>query len=158
MVSYVPGALGGAITNCAHLRTTDGSIDVQACDTQTIAPAPACTPGTVGCGWKSGDVITYSQDPWGTLNTPVASLLADNFFAVFPAGGVEIGLSGAAGNSAFFSSTEAVLDYLSTTGSPDALDADLLDPMSTSAGVFAAATCWPYSWTCPFADAGPAMG
>ena len=139
MVSYVPGALGGAITNCAHLRTTDGSIDLQACDTQTIAPAPAVHTRDSGCGWKSGDVITYSQDLWGSLDHPSPRRSSPtNFFTVFPAAGVEIGLSGAARiSSVSFRARKRFSTIFRRLELPMRSDADLLNPISTSAGWFA---------------------
>ena len=136
MVTYVPGALGGAITNCAHLRSTDGSIDVQACDTQTIAPASVCTPGTVGCGWKNGDVITYSQETWGgdPVVSPAAALLVANFDSWY-GGVIQVGLSSNAG-SMIFTSARAVLNYLPSSGPPGPLSAYVVDPTSTSSGLF----------------------
>jgi hypothetical protein len=49
---------------------------------------------------------------------------------------LEIGVPGASGYSALFSSADAVVHYLPTTGMPAALDTDLNNPVTTSAGVF----------------------
>ena len=51
--------------------------------------------------FEPGEFITYGQDDWGTQNTPASQLLLNHFFEVYPSG-VEIGISGAAGNSAVF--------------------------------------------------------
>jgi hypothetical protein len=80
-------------------------------------------------------LVTYNQDSWGTLATTASNLLIDHFFTVY-SNGVEIGLVGAAGNSAIFNTPETILDYLPTSGTPDALDNYLQDPMSTSSGAF----------------------
>src|SRR5207244_3130875 len=70
------GLSGGKITNCAHLTSASSTvivggfqfpnvngINLQACNTQTVGPA-VCTPGTTGCGWKDGDLKTYTQGSW----------------------------------------------------------------------------------------------
>jgi hypothetical protein len=85
--------------------------------------------------FEVGQFGTFSQDSWGTLGSAASSLLVNSFFTVY-LNGVEIGISGIGGNSAIFNTPEAILDYLPTSGSPDALDNDLQDPMSTSAGAF----------------------
>jgi hypothetical protein len=86
--------------------------------------------------WSVDDYVTYSQDGWGTLGTAATPVLEANFFTVYIGGGVEIGIPGSPGFSMFFASPEAVEDYLPTNGTPSPLDADLLDPTSTSSGLF----------------------
>jgi hypothetical protein len=86
--------------------------------------------------FQPGDFITWSQDEWGSQNTAASQLLLNHFFEVYP-NGVEIGIPGAAGFSAIFSTGEAILDYLPATGDPAPLDNDLLDPPgSTPSGAF----------------------
>ena len=94
-----------------------------------------CTTLSAGAraAFVPGELISYGQDDWGTLADPASQLLLNRFFQVYPSGGVEIGIPGAAGNSAFFTSGEASVDYLPTSGTADALVSDYLDPMSTSA-------------------------
>jgi hypothetical protein len=92
--------------------------------------------GASGCGWQDGDMVTYNPDNWGTLSTAASTNLSNNFYAVYPGGGVEIGIGGPAGFSALFTSASAVLDYQPADGSPAPLDNDLQDPVSTSSGVF----------------------
>jgi hypothetical protein len=96
---------------------------------------PPCAPGAPGCGWEDGDMVTYNQDNWGTISTNASILMTNNFDAVYP-NGVEIGINGAAGNSAIFTSPDAVLAYQPASGPPAPLDNDLVDPTSTSSGVF----------------------
>ena len=85
--------------------------------------------------FQVGEFITYSQDSWGTLSTNASDLLLNNFFVVYP-NGIEVGISGVGGNSMIFSSPENALDYIPTSRTPGQLDNDLVDPLSTSAGVF----------------------
>ncbi len=85
-----------------------------------------------------GQFTTYSQESWGATPAPgnAAQLLIDRFDFVYPTGSVEVGINGAGGFSALFTSGQTILDYLPTSGGPDPLNADLLDPTSTSSGVF----------------------
>jgi hypothetical protein len=92
--------------------------------------------GACPVAWKSGDLVTYGQNSWGTSTSPAWQLLGDNFDAIYIGGGVTIGIAGDPGNSAFFTSADAVLLYLPAGGPPAALDTDLQDPSSTSAGAF----------------------
>jgi hypothetical protein len=87
--------------------------------------------------FQAGEFLTYYQDSWGSLSTDASDLLLDKFFAVYP-NGIEVGISGVGGHSMIFNTPESVLDYLPTSGTPDALDNDLQDPTSTSSGVFGA--------------------
>jgi hypothetical protein len=148
-VSYNPGSSGGTITNCAHLEGAPSTVtiggftfpvangtDLQACDTVAIG-AHTCTPGAPGCGWQDGDLVTHTQTAWGTPASTAANLLASRFFSVYSSTGfVEIGIPGAAGFSAKFSSPTSIVTYLPSTGTPAALNADLVDPSSTASGSF----------------------
>lgn len=129
------GSAGGEITNCAHLATSDGQT-LAACNTQTIG-ANACIQGSSGCGWQDGDLVTYNQAAWSAL-PQAATALQDSFATVYAAtfGTLELGVPGASGFSMVFSSADAILHYVPTTGAPAALDTDLANPVTTSAGVF----------------------
>jgi hypothetical protein len=148
-VNYDGGATGGTITNCAHL-TGDGQtvtvedddfpnvqgIDLTACNTQVIGPH-TCTPGTVGCGWKNGEVITHIQDDWGDASTSAGVLLGDRFNTVYGGQGyVEVGIPGSGGFSMLFTNAGAVFTYQPASGPPAALSADLVDPTSTASGIY----------------------
>jgi hypothetical protein len=148
VVNYDGGASGGTITNCAHLTGTGStsnvlgdeftnltSLDLTACSTITVGPH-TCSPGLPGCGWEAGDVVSYSQDSWGgdPTSSTAAGLLVSNFDTVY-GGGVEVGISGNAGFSMIFTSVAAVLNYQPSSGSPSSLNADLIDPTSTSSGL-----------------------
>jgi hypothetical protein len=97
-----------------------------------------CTPGAPGCGWEDGDMVSYSQDSWGgdPNQSPAAALLLANFGIVYPFSAVEVGISGPSGFSMVFTSASAILAYQPALGGPGPLNADLLDPTSTSSGVF----------------------
>ncbi len=59
------GSDGGTITNCARLNgAAPNGGDLTACSPVDVAATPACTPGTPGCGWSPGDLITFSQAAW----------------------------------------------------------------------------------------------
>lgn len=148
IVSYDPGESGGTITNCAHLESETQTlscgghsfpiglgVDLTACDTQTIG-APACTPGTEGCGWEEDDVVTYIQVEWGTAATVPADLLSTQFFTVYPSGVLEIGIPGAAGFSAIFTAPSSIVTYLPASGTLGPFTADLIDPSATASGAF----------------------
>lgn len=88
--------------------------------------------------WHDGDVITYGQDSWGgdpSMSTAAALLLAQ-FDAVYAGAAVEVGISGAAGFSMAVTSAAAILNYLPANGGNAPLNADFLDPLSTSSGAF----------------------
>jgi hypothetical protein len=40
--------------------------------------------------WQNDDLVTYSQDSWGTLGTAASNVLFNSFFTVYP-NGIEIG-------------------------------------------------------------------
>ncbi|HST31855.1 MAG TPA: choice-of-anchor Q domain-containing protein [Chthoniobacterales bacterium] len=83
--------------------------------------------------WQTGDVITYGQAGWGT-DVQATSLLEENFSWVYsPSGGtLEVGT----GFSTFFDSGYAVEAYLPSAGVPGPFNGSLVDPTSTSSGVF----------------------
>jgi hypothetical protein len=86
--------------------------------------------------FQPGEFITYSQDSWGATPSPGngAQLLAENFGSLY-GGGVEVGISGNAGFSMIFTSVASVLNYLPSSGAPAPLNADHIDPTSTSSGL-----------------------
>jgi len=146
-VAYSGGTEGGTITNCAHHLTspdttlTSGGftfptagLDLQACNTQTIG-AHVCTPGAPGCGWEPGDMMTFNQGQWGDETSGGGALLVTSFNAVY-GGLLEVGLIGAAGFSMAFTFNTTVLAYLPATGPVGSLTGDLLNPTSSSSGLF----------------------
>jgi hypothetical protein len=143
---YDGGTSGGTITNCAHLRSpnhqvscgshtfTIPGIDLTACDTQVIGPH-VCTPGAPGCGWETGDLVTYAQDAWGEPASIAGGLLIANYDNIYLTP-LEVGIAGVAGFSMRFFNALAVLDYLPASSLPGPLTADLIDPTSSSSGQF----------------------
>ena len=89
-----------------------------------------------GSGWKHGELFSYSQTLWGESSLFGAPPLVAGYNTVYPGALIEIGLPAAAGYSILFSSENAVLSYLPTTGPANVLNADLVDPLSTASGVF----------------------
>jgi hypothetical protein len=93
--------------------------------------------GACSGGWQNGDLVTYGQGDWSDATTTAGVLLNNSFNALYGAlGYVEAGIPGAAGFSMRFTSGAAVFTYMPASGAPAALDADLLDPASTAAGIF----------------------
>ena len=151
-LTYDGGANGGTITNCAHLTSADSTavsggfaftnvagLDLVACDTQTIGPH-ACVPGTVGCGWEEGDMLTYVQDQWGDDAHPAGALLQAHYDSVYAStfGALAVGILGVSGFSIVFTGYLAVLDYLPSAGVAGPLTSDQLNPISSASGDFGA--------------------
>jgi hypothetical protein len=116
--------------------------------------APPPPPGP----WHDGDLVTYNQDSWGGDPTAGAgALLLNRFGFVYSDGFVEVGSPGTAGNSMIFTSVAAVVDYLPASGGPAPLNSDLVDPTSTSSGVFGGYVL-ALQFDVAFADAGYLAG
>jgi hypothetical protein len=83
--------------------------------------------------WNIGDYCTYTQGGWGSKahGGNVGSIRDANFTFVYPSG-VAVGDD----NSMTFSASSNVEAYLPAGGTPGALTGDLLNPTSTSSGVF----------------------
>jgi hypothetical protein len=132
VVSYDGGASGGEITNCAHLLTSAGQT-LDACNTQTIG-ANACTPGAPGCGWKDGDVVSYTQFDYGDPANAAATLLEAQFGNLYTE--LDVGLPG---HEIQLSDAIAVIQYMPDTGPfLEPLQAVYFDPQTTEAGDFGA--------------------
>jgi hypothetical protein len=86
------------------------------------------------CAYTQGG---YGQDPGrsGLPNGFPGLLLWNNFATVYPSG-VEVGIIGAGGFSMKFTSASAVAAYLPAGGTAASLTDDLVNPTSTSSGVF----------------------
>jgi len=87
--------------------------------------------------WSAGAVVTYNQSEWGDPTNFAGMLMDDNFDAVCAsAGGIfEIG-STTPGFFMLFTGGGDLGDFLPTSGLPGPLGADLVNPSSSSAGVF----------------------
>lgn len=159
------GTDGGTVTNTAYLDGEDAVISLvigyttianpdgtttQVAITRDFVIVPAVQlrvassvsiPGRTveppSIGFVTGDFKTFTQGGWGAPpngNNP-AALLAQNFTTVFGSG-FTVGVAGNAGYSMTFASSTAVKNYLPAGGTPAALTADLVNPTSSSAGVF----------------------
>lgn len=140
------GASGGTITNCAHLTTPGqtitnggftftqvGALNLESCSQVTVAAQTACVPGDAVCRWHTNDMATRTQLTWDGTNawyTDYNTIYASTFSAL------EIGIPGTAGFSMQFGGASAISDYIPSTGTPAALNADLLNPTSSSSGQF----------------------
>ena len=144
------GASGGTITNCAHLtsagQTTNvggstfplvAALDLEDCSTVDVGAVTTCQPGQAGCGWHAGDLVTYAQGQYGGTpgSASGATLLAAQYNGVY-AGLFEVGRPGTTGFSLVFTTASAMFAYLPATGTPAALNADLLNTTSSASGQF----------------------
>ncbi|HEY4949076.1 MAG TPA: hypothetical protein VIH88_01960 [Candidatus Acidoferrales bacterium] len=88
-------------------------------------------------GWSVGAVVTYDQSDWGDQTNVAGMLMDDNFDAIYAStGGVFVIGSTTPGNFMVFNGAANLLDYLPTSGLPGALDADLVNPTTSSSGLF----------------------
>lgn len=153
------GANGGRVCNTAYLDGHDSQMSVLIGYTTVTNPdgttsqapvyryfpccvgvhltAESCVDvGSVITDINPGDFRSQTQGGWGSTpngNNPGA-LLHANFAAVYP-NGLEIGVADA-GFSLKFTSAAAITAFLPQGGTPAALTADLINPTSSSAGVF----------------------
>ncbi|HEX3486708.1 MAG TPA: hypothetical protein VHT51_16740, partial [Micropepsaceae bacterium] len=86
--------------------------------------------------FTDGQVISFSQNTWGADPGagPPASLVVQHFDDIYP-----VGLTVGVGNFILFTSGNSggpVLIFLPTTGPAAALNATLVDPTSSSSGIF----------------------
>jgi hypothetical protein len=96
-----------------------------------------CTPGTPGCGWRGGDLITFNQYFWPSLYYPASIWLEDDFDYVYAGQSGVMILGGApSGNYLLFDNGEAVLQFLPQSGPPAPLDQSYFDATTSSAGEF----------------------
>ncbi len=108
----------------------------------TTPPVITCPPDVTITNSSSMNTNTYcsfTQGGWGAPpngDNP-GKRLRNNFSSVYPSGICEIGLPGSAGYSIKFNSSSAIQAFLPSGGTPAVLNADLLNPLSCSAGVFA---------------------
>jgi hypothetical protein len=86
-------------------------------------------------GWSVGAVVTYNQSEWGDPTNAAGMLLSNNFDSVYPSDLFVIG-STTPGYSILFTNEANLDDFLPASGAPGPLDADLLNPTTSSAGVF----------------------
>jgi hypothetical protein len=152
------GEDGGTISNTATLFSPSDSVSViigYNADLTPIYHDFVCCVGIdleasdsvvfLGGGNTPGDFTTYAQGAYGQVvgggphkgepSGAPAILFWTNFATVYPHG-IEVGIPGASGFSMNFTSPAKVAAYLPAGGTPDELTADLIDPTSTSAGVF----------------------
>ena len=148
--SYDGGITGGTLTNCALLTGSSSTtvqvggysfpvvngLHLQACDTLAIeGNGTECPRGAPpGCGWEEGDLSTFSQNDWGGEGGTAATLLSGNSASVYAstAGVVSVGT----GNTMTFSNAQNVIAYLPALGLPAALSLDLVNPTSSSSGIY----------------------
>jgi hypothetical protein len=105
--------------------------------------------------WNPGDVITYSQAAWGTGGL-ANSILLNNAGTVYAQGGFEIGIPDP-GFSALWTDLSTFSAYIPAGAPPGALNADLLNPTTTSSGDFGGGVT-ALKLNIDFSDAGITLG
>jgi len=144
IVSTSTNGSGCSYTVTRVWKATDGCGNSAQCSQvvtvrDTTPPTINCAPDTRTTNCEPRTFCSYTPGGWGAPprgNNP-GMLLKNNFGSLYP-NGVEIGIPGAAGFSAIFTSASAIEIFLPNGGTPGALTSDLLNPVSSSAaGVFA---------------------
>jgi hypothetical protein len=88
-------------------------------------------------GWSVGAVVTYNQAEWSDSTNAAGMLMDDNFDAIYAsAGGVFLIGSTTPGYYMVFTGAVDLADFLPSSGTPGALDADLVNPSTSSSGLF----------------------
>jgi len=89
-------------------------------------------------GWGAGALTTYDQAEWGNSTTAAGMLLEDQYATVYASGG-DLFIVGSAspGFLIEFTSGFDLAEFLPTSGTPGALNTDLENPTTTSAGILA---------------------
>jgi hypothetical protein len=85
--------------------------------------------------WSAGAVVTYNESQWGDPTNAAGMLMADNFDSIYTSGVFLIG-STKPGFFMAFTDEVDVADYLPASGLPGPLDANLVNPTTSSAGQF----------------------
>lgn len=116
--------------NSAELIPSDHPVSQTATTSVTIYTG-SCHPV-----FQAGDYCTYSQGGWGAApnGNNVARILASNFSAVYP-GGVAVGITIPSFFMRFTAST-AIEPYLPAGGTAGVLNANLVNALTSSSGVF----------------------
>jgi hypothetical protein len=88
--------------------------------------------------FQVGDFVTFIQGDWGNSSTAAGTSLSNNYNTIYAQtfGVLEVGIPGAGGFSMSFTGANALLAYLPSNGLPAALNADLVDPVTSASGVF----------------------
>jgi len=85
--------------------------------------------------WSAGAFTTYDQADWGDPTSAAGMLMSDKFDSVYPSDLFFIG-STSTGYFMLFTNEANLDDFLPALGTPGPLDGDLVNPSSSSAGVF----------------------
>jgi uncharacterized repeat protein (TIGR01451 family) len=99
-------------------------------------PRTCAAPGTSGCAWGIGDVVTYGQVAWAS--GPVAALLLQDHYGdvYYPPNPFElrIGAPAATNFNLSFDGADGVQSYLPTSGPPGVLTGTMVDPAHAENG------------------------
>lgn len=119
---------GGTDDSAVDVATRTATLNVEA------GEAVACT---FVDGWESGDVASRNQLAWD-LSTDWFAAYNTIYASTF--GTIEVGIAGASGYSLRFTTPTRVTNYFVQTATPAALNADVVDGTTSSAGQFGGET------------------
>gem|GEM_PF-1431892 len=113
----------------------DGTTDATSEDGTTDATSAdaACVPGTIGCGWQGGDIVTYSSVVWGDIGS-IPDMLNADYDTVYGPTSDSLTVGNPTGFTMTFDSPDAIIAYLPSSGTPGPLTASLLDPVTSASG------------------------
>jgi hypothetical protein len=161
------------VANGSQIRTVDRSQFVPVIDGQTLnirfrieqaaptpppPPPPSCAPGALGCGWQDGQMIGYTQASWGDPLAAGGALLTAHYDAVYALlFGVVVTGNPIAGFTMIFTGAGPVLNFMPSSGPAAPLNANLVDPTSSAAGIYAGEVLG-LRFNIDFSDAGYVRG
>ena len=99
-----------------------------------LALTLVCAGAAHANSFQIGEFVTYDQGAWSSVSNAI-TLLTNDFTSVYPSGIVTVGLP----NTGFemrFDAPGFIFVYLPATGVPGTLNANVVDPTTTSAGPF----------------------
>jgi uncharacterized repeat protein (TIGR01451 family) len=143
--AYLPASGPPGVLGSSELDPTQTSAGVFGGDVVALklnvdfsgsyAPRACAPPGTTACPWGVGDIITYDASDW-TSDATASRLLLSDFVPTYSSQAATLIVGSLSTDSMYFDSPDAVQAYLPTSGSPGALTGAVVDPTTTSAGVF----------------------
>jgi hypothetical protein len=112
----LPGASAQARNKSAHLESLS-----------------TCVVGATGCGWHTGDLVTHASVTWGDTGV-VPDLFKSTYDSLYLFLSDLLTVGSNPGYTLTFTSPEAVIAYLPSSGAPGPLTVSLLDPTSSASG------------------------
>jgi hypothetical protein len=123
-----PGTPGGRKMSCKFRSSVAAALGILSL--QAFASPSQAVP------FSAGDFLTYTQNDWGNTAT-AEQLLTANYNTLYaPFGVFQVGITNGLGFSITFSDAADLLVFLPAAGPPGALNSNLLNPTTSSSGLF----------------------